>query len=48
MGTAPQELQGQGRTAYTEMGSVKPEPYQHEVEGYVPVPVHELPSSRYN
>jgi hypothetical protein len=42
----PQELPG--KTAYAEMGSKQPEPFQHEVGGYVPVPVHELPSTRYN
>ncbi|KUJ22194.1 uncharacterized protein LY89DRAFT_768563 [Mollisia scopiformis] len=42
----PHELGGE--TAYAEMGSNKPEPYQHEVAGYMPVPVHELASSRYH
>jgi hypothetical protein len=37
-----------GGTSYAEMGSNKPEPYQHEVVGSVPVPVHELASSRYH
>lgn len=42
----PQELSG--KTTYAEMGSKQPEHFQHEVAGYVPVPVHELPSTRYN
>jgi hypothetical protein len=45
----PSELPGayQERTAYQEMGSHKPEPFQHEVEGYIPVPMAELAESRY-
>jgi hypothetical protein len=38
-----------GTTAYQEMGSKNREPFQHEVAGgYVPVPVHELSSTRYS
>ncbi|KAE8452503.1 hypothetical protein EG329_000406 [Mollisiaceae sp. DMI_Dod_QoI] len=41
----PHELGGE--PAYAEMESNRPEPYQHEVARHVPVPVHELASSRY-
>jgi hypothetical protein len=38
-----------GTAAYQEMGSKQTEPFQHEVAGgYVPVPVHELSSTRYS
>jgi len=46
----PTELPGtyQDGTAYQEMGSHKPEPFQHEVEGYIPVPRAELAEVRYH
>jgi hypothetical protein len=37
----------QERTSYQEMGLHKPEPFRHEVEGYIPVPMAELTEARY-
>ncbi|KAE9362764.1 hypothetical protein N431DRAFT_524501 [Stipitochalara longipes BDJ] len=44
----PQELPENGKSAYAEMGSKQPEEFQYEVAGYVPAPMHELPSARFS
>jgi hypothetical protein len=47
--TGPTELPGtyQERTAYQEIGSHKPEAFQHEVDGHARVPMAELADVTY-
>ena len=42
----PQELPINGKTAYAELGSRLPEPFQYEVDGYARVPAAELATPR--